>query len=237
MADDTHFKKGKWLGVFYKYEREVYRKTCKGCSRGYHRNRWDAHHVLPGVTFSSITDDYWLKCLRVTDYDINEDYSMGGLPKLTAFILHFQRKAQAVEYKRKLETTVTMRRWGKVRQYAKDKQFPIDFPGNFPVHNPCNWGHLEYEEDVMTHLNDIVFAPLQKQVPHPPPKNVKKELETAQSTFWGILVAIANGPGGGAHVGIEDNFRNRYGTAKDGWWKPMCMSRRVDEAPSSPSLR
>ena len=39
-----------------KVESRVYRKTCEGCenTRGYHGNRWDAHHILPGVTRGAV---------------------------------------------------------------------------------------------------------------------------------------------------------------------------------------
>jgi hypothetical protein len=236
MSDDCLTPQEDWKGVYEKSE--DYRKNCGGCGRGYHENRWDAHHVLPGVVFGSITDPFIHECLRATDFDINQAYALGGLPKLTAFILYFQ-KDTTVPFKKRREKTITMRRWGKVAQYDNQAHIPVSFPGDLPVHNPCNWGHTEYNKEVDDHLTKNVWKTLQnmkKKKKHPTPEQVKALLMEAVEYFWGELVAIGKGPGGGGFSGVEANLRNRYDKAKDGWWKPMCMSRKVKAAPVSPSL-
>jgi|GEM_PF-4506662 len=238
MGDNDHFKSSDYLGVYYKYESPTYRSTCQGCGRGYHGNRWDAHHILPAVSFGGITDKFSLDCLKLTDYDINAAYSMGGLPKLTAFILYFQNDP-TMPYKKLQELTVTMRRWGTVKKYQNQSHLPVVYPGNYPVHNPTNWGHTYYNKDVVSYMNNQIFKQLKMKYrppEHPKPENIKKQLEAAKDKFWGDLVAFANGPGGGVHMGIEDNMRHRYTSAAAGWWKPMCMSSKVTTAPASPSL-
>jgi hypothetical protein len=237
MADNDHFTSGDYKGTYYKYKSKEYRDICEGCGRGYHGNRWDAHHVLPGTCFSQIptSDTFAHDCLKITDYNINKEYSMGGLPKLTAFILWYQ-KQPGVEYIESLEKTVTMRRWGEVKQYANQATLPVVFPGNFPVHNPVSFGHVDYNEEVTDYLNKEVFQKLKDSEAHPKPQDIYGQLNTAQSRFWGALVRQANGAGGGGLRGIDENFRNRYGKAKNGWWKPMCMSKAITSAPASPGL-
>jgi hypothetical protein len=239
MADDDHFRKTDYIGKYYKFESRVYRKTCEGCTgtRGYHGNRWDAHHVLPGVSFSNIptSDTFAHDCLKLTDYNINETYSMGGLPKLTAFILWYQNQP-GVEYEEAKEKTVTMRRWGTVKQYKNQEHLPVVFPGDFPVHNPVSFGHVYYNTEVTDYLNKEVFQKLKDSEAHPKPKEIKQQLLDAQDAFWGNLAKQGSGPGGGGLRGIDANFRNRYGKAKNGWWKPMCMSKSVTAAPASPGI-
>lgn len=238
MSDDCLTPQEDWKGVFVKYESKEYRAECEGCGRGYHGNRWDAHHILPGVVFGQVTDPFVHECLRATDFDINKAYAMGGLPKLTAFILFFQDDT-TMPYIHDREQTVTMRRWGTVKQYANQAAKRVEFPGNLPVHNPCNWGHTDYNDEVAIHLKANVWSVL-KQLKdigkHPTPEAIKEMLLEEVEYFWGELVSIGQGPGGGGCSGVEANLRNRYDKAADGWWKPLCMSRNVTSTPASPSL-
>jgi hypothetical protein len=240
MAESDHFKTTDYKGIYYKYESKTYRGICKGCGKGYHGNRWDAHHILPGVSFSDVTDSFSLDCLKITPYDINAKYSMGGLPKLTAFILYFQEDPTMPKLDKRLEATITMRRWGTVKQYKSQAKMAVRFPGDYPVHNPCNWGHTYYNKEVVTYLDEEIFEPLQRKAKppeHPKPENIKTQLLAAKDKFWGALKTFGSGPGGGPHIGIADNLRHRHGTAKTGWWKPLCMSRAVTKPPASPSLQ
>jgi hypothetical protein len=185
-------------------------------------------------------ESFILRNLEATDYDINKPYSMAGLPKLTAFILWAQYKDK-IPYEHEMETTITMRRWRTVRQYKKELAKPIAFPGEWPVHNPTNWGHTQYNEEVTTYLDSQIFDPMREKAAQKPPKHfTKKQVEAlikvARNHFWKQLRDIPTEPGGGGLVGIEKNLRNRYGRAKNGWWKPMCMSRSTPR-PTSPSLR
>src|SRR6185295_6210158 len=113
-----HFDPKDSIGVFSK--QDTYRATCQGCKRGYHGHRWDAHHILPAVTFTKIDDDFSVRCLEITDYNINLKPSMGGLPKLTAFILALQSQMPMTAAQRRAELTVTMQRWGNVDPYKID---------------------------------------------------------------------------------------------------------------------
>jgi hypothetical protein len=240
MAADDHFVTGNYLGIYYKFESRVYRKTCEGCEnkRGYHSNRWDAHHILPGVSFSNIptSDTFAHDCLKLTDFNINETYAMGGLPKLTAFILWYQDQA-GVEYDESKEMTVTMRRWKTVKQYQNQLHMTVEFPGDFPVHNPVSFGHFDYNKEVTDYLNKDIFQKLKASEAHPKPREIKQMLIDAKDAFWEQLEDLGKGVGGGGLKGIDKNFRNRYGKAKNGWWKPMCMSKAVKSAPASPGIK
>lgn len=235
MSEDCLTPAKKWNEGVTKSEN--YREVCRGCGRGYHQYRWDAHHILPAVVFGSITDPFIHECLQATDFNINETYALGGLPKLTAFIMYFQRDPNMPKFQKRREKHVTMRRWGKVEPYAIESEVPLTFPGDLPAHNPCNWGHTEYTKEVDTYLKTFVWDPLKnmkKKKKHPTPEQIKALLMEAVKHFWSELVAIGQGLGGGGFSGVEANLRNRYDKAKDGWWKPLCMSRNINKAPSSP---
>jgi len=101
-----------------------------------------------------------------------------------------------------------------------------------------SFGHVKYNEEVDKYLNNKIWKPLMKKKKkgeHFDPEIVRDKLIKAQQRFWNELVKRGNGLGGGGHSGVEANFRNRYGSAKNGWWKPMCMV-DIASAPVSPSL-
>lgn len=236
MSDDCLKPNQDWTGIFHKSK--DYRDQCANCNRGYHGNNWDAHHVLPYTVFGQITDPFIHECINATDYDINRPYSMAGLPTLSAFVLYFSED-NTIPIEKEKEMTVTMRRWETLKQTINQAHKP-EFPGNLPVHTPTNWGHTDYNDDVALYLDQKIWKnlrDLKAKKKHPKPEAVKSLLMKAQAHFWSELQRIGNGPGGGGCVGVEENMRNRYDKAKDGWWKPMCMSEKVTSAPTSPSLR
>jgi len=230
MPTTEHFKTTDFKGIFYKTEE--YRNTCKSCGRGYHGHRWDAHHILPAVSFQNIDEEFQINCLKITEFDINEKACMGGLPKLTAFILALQADMPITPAQRALELTTTMKRWGTVDPYKVDVKRlgkAATFPGNFPVHNPVNWGHTVYNSEVTSYMINQIFNLLQEGEEHPEPKDIKSQLETAVTTYWSILTGIGESLGG-----TKFNLENRYGATKDFWWKPLCMSPAITEPPASP---
>ncbi|MGC3998848.1 MAG: AHH domain-containing protein [Anaeromyxobacter sp.] len=214
-------------GVFER--NEEYRDNCQGgCKGGYHGHRWDAHHILPCTSFSEASA-FVRQCLEATDYDINKTYSMCGLPRLTAFILYFQSD-KSIPFVFDRERTVTMRRWGKVAQYLKDQGKPVVFPGELPVHNPVHWGHTDYNVQVAKSLKQNVFKQIMvraRQEKHFKPEEIRALLEKERQSFWNQLQEIPRKPGGGGLTGIENNLRHRYDSARDGWWKPMCMTETI----------
>jgi hypothetical protein len=230
MADDEHISSGEKKGLFTKVESSEYRATCEGCGKGYHGNRWDAHHLLPGVVFTDVKkedeDGFFQDCLNATDYDINKDYSMAGLPKLTAFILYFQRDP-TMPFDASQEKQVTMLRWGTVKKYKKDRKERIKFPGDFPVHNPVNYGHTQYNKDVLAKLMREVFNKLRKKKKkneHFKPQDLKGQITSVKDFFWSDLQRRGKGPGCAGKNGIEANLRARYDADNEGWWKPLCMA-------------
>ncbi|MEK6750494.1 MAG: hypothetical protein AABY83_15045 [Pseudomonadota bacterium] len=221
-------------GIYYKSSN--YRVDCESCNKGFHGNRWEAHHILPGVVFCDL-DSFVKECLGVTDYNINKPYSMAGLPNLQSFILYFQ-KDSTVPFVKANEKTTTMLKWGSIAKKTNEAAIPIAFPGDFPCHNPVNFGHVKYNANVADYLEENVWVVLLKKKAknvHFKPQDVKEELEDAKDHFWKDLVKRGKGLGGGGCLGVEQNIRNRYGTAKNGWWKPLCMA-DVPEEPVSSSL-
>jgi hypothetical protein len=225
-------------GVFYKYESKAYRSECSGCGKGYHSHRWQAHHVLPGVCFSGLSG-FVQGCLDVTDFNINKPNSMAGMPTLKAFLMHFRTTER-----QSAENANQLARWDAIRTYATDL---ADFgaatvdPGNIPCHQPSgSYGHTQYNDDVAKTLKENVFDPLKdlgNQGEHPDFENVKAMLQAIADMYWNGLLARGAGPGGGAHVGVRDNFVNRNGSAASGWWKPMTMADIPGPPPAPPVMR
>jgi len=232
---DSHFDPVRdRVGTYYKYSSDDYRKECKkSCCGGYHGHWWEAHHVLPGDVFSGL-DGFVNSCLGITNYNINKPYSMGGLPQFNAFILYFQDKP-TIPNKKAAEPLKHMRRWGGVDKVKAQKKTPAYCP-KYPVHNPVNFGHVRYTEEVKDHLEDKVWAPLKKKRKkneHVEPENVRQKLVEAKNKFWDQLKGRKDKPGGGGIVGIEENLKHRFGAAKDGWWQPISMTDVPDEPVSA----
>ena len=224
------------VGVYYKYKSSNYRDECGSCGRGFHGHRWEAHHVLPCVVFKELAP-FVNECLGVTNYNVNKPYSMAGLPNLSSFILYFQNDP-TVPIDTSKEKVTAMKKWGTIKKKDNENRIPITFPGNFPCHNPVNFGHAIYNEDVSGYLKKNIWNELmrkKREDKHFKPKDVKGKLEDAKTHFWNILVSRGSGVGGGGLSGVESNMRNRYGKAKNGWWKPLCMADVASE-PVSPSL-
>jgi hypothetical protein len=212
------------IGVYYKYASSDYRKECeKSCCGGYHAHWWEAHHVLPGTVFSDL-EDFIKQCLGITNYNINKPYSMGGLPQLNAYILYFQKRD--VEYDASKENLKHMERWSTLGRIKAMKKTQVRFP-DYPVHNPVSFGHTLYNEEVDEYLDNKIWDKIREKKEnnqHWKPENVRQKLVKTKDRFWNLLKNRKNIPGGGGIIGIKENFENRYGNAKNGWWKPMCMT-------------
>jgi hypothetical protein len=224
MSDDEHFDAVRdRTGKYYKTSN--YRTNCETCGKGFHGQFWEAHHILPYEVFKNIKDPFILQCLGVTNYDINNKYSMGGLPRLDSYILYYQNDPSMPPLDKDLEKQVTMAKWGDIdKKYPKR---PATKPKDLPCHNPVNFGHTVYNKEVFTYLNQKIFRKLlkkKKQNAHFAPENVRSKLMKAKNHFWDKLKERGTLAGGGGCVGIEENLRHRYGKAKDGWWKPLCMT-------------
>ena len=225
------------IGVFYKYASKDYRAQCNGCGKGYHKHRWEAHHVLPGVCFAGLSD-FVRGCLAVTDYNINKPNSMAGMPTLKAYLLFYR-----TEERKSAENEHQLARWESIQMYANQVKAygaAATDPGSFPCHNPVSYGHVVYNEDVSKTLKENVFDPLKKKGDkgeHVDFEQVKSLLQGVADMYWNGLVARGVGPGGGGHVGVRANFANRNGTAASGWWKPMSMVDLAAAPPPPPSMR
>jgi len=224
------------VGVYYKYTSSSYRKHClNGCKGGFHKQYWQAHHILPGTVFNTIDDPdgFIKKCLGVTDYNINHNYSMAGLPRLRDYILYFKYVENQKPDSDKEKISV-MKKWTKIKKKNKEK---IEYPDDFPVHNPVSFGHVIYNADVKKYLKTEIFDKLEKktnQGGHFEAEDIKSKLELARDHFWekNLNKPGAAMVGGGGCIGIKDNFKHRYGKSKNGWWKPMCMA-KVRKEPGS----
>ena len=222
------------VGVYYKKSRHTYRSNCEGCGKGYHSHRWQAHHILPGTCFTGL-NAFVKACCGVTDYDINADYSMAGMPTLKAFLMYF--RSQATKAERGEESAAQLARWKAIRTYDYQKNIPVTFPGDFPCHQPVSFGHAVYNGDVSAKLKKDIWNKLVEKADeedHPEPEDIKSKIVKVKDHFWNDLKARGAGAGGGGLSGVKDNFLERNGKAKGGWWKPMCMA-DVSPAPTPPA--
>jgi len=125
-----------------------------------------------------------------------------------------------------LEKTTTMKRWKKVEQYDNQKHLKIKYPGDLPVHNPVNWGHTQYNEDVLAKLDGDIFDELRSKKlsnEHFKPEDLKKQITAVKDKFWGDLRGRGALEGMSGKFGIKANMKARYDENNDGWWKPLCM--------------
>lgn len=233
MADHKDAVRDK-VGVYYKESRYTYRKNCEGCGKGYHSHRWQAHHVLPATCFGGL-ETFVRECLGVTDYNINKDYSMAGMPTLKAFLMYFRGQAKKAD--RGEENDTQLARWKKIRTYDYQKLIPVTFPGDYPCHQPVSFGHVVYNGDVSAKLEDDIWSKLMEkemESDHPKPEDIKSKIEKVKDHFWSDLKARGSGAGGGGLTGVRENFLERNGKAKSGWWKPMSMA-NLPVAPTPPA--
>lgn len=223
-------------GVYSKYTSPQYRKICLSCTnRGFHGVRWQAHHVLPGMCFGGLTS-FVRACLDVTDYNINETYSMAGMPTLKGFLMYF--RSQSTKGKRGESSATQLKRWHKlIRTYEEDKEKIFVHPGDYPCHQPGSFGHVIYNTNVSKKLKKDIWDKLNKKKAeraHVKPEGIRAQLMKVKTHFWNDLKKRGKGKGGGTHMGVEANFLNRNGTAKSGWWKPMSMA-TLTTAPTPPA--
>jgi len=151
-----------------------------------------------------------------------------GLPKLTAYILFYQRDDEN-KTKRARENTTTMRRWGTVKKYASDIERGLadaTDPGNWPVHNPVSWGHTVYNKKVYAQLREEIFDELESKKlsnKHFKPENLKARIMGVKDAWLGKLKGRGTLTGIPKKKGIKDNLLARHQKNNQKWWIPLCM--------------
>ena len=229
---DEHLRKKDFVrqGYFEKCDRKTYRKNCIGGGRGYLGYWHEAHHILPATSMSQSVEEAQgndLKKIKyidfiqyVTIWDINDASNMVGLPNLIAYELYYQNKINLKRtydrvkgmfdhFKKRFSLTAKQRALEKVRK---------NNPDGWPIHNPGNWGHLAYNDEVMTEIKTNIWDILSyKWKEHKVDSDtVKEELETWSEINFDYLQER------GADASLE-LWERRFDLDDDGWYTPYTM--------------
>lgn len=235
-----HFVKAKKVkgSVFEKYSSKRYRKTCKTCNEGYHSRMWQAHHILPGTALSAATirdlvkdpdKAYYIEnCKKVTDWNINEVPNLMGLPTLWDYIIadwagkdKDDRERFQLSQKKKTQISKIL------------KNLTEDVPEDLPIHNPTNYGHVDFDDEVALHIKTEIWDKLaKKKKPHEvDPKSIKQELNDAAGHFLKELKERGKRPKGIPGATKENwpkQHKNRANYSKTWFW-PFSMAKNPSD--------
>lgn len=233
MSDHVDQSKLTRKGYFFKSEKgmpfKTYGRSCKNGGRGYLGPRHEAHHVLPqtsieGSTAASSKDQAYLdKVKYITDWNINHKGNMMGLPQYHAYHLYYQGLAD-MEAETDSEREGALVDWfNKFRATSRKKWLGLlqqtESPEGFPIHNPVNWGHVKYNDQVQQMLVEEVWDQLddQRQDHELDATTVKAQLEDISQTAYDYLVQR-----GGKTS--KERWRRRDDPDDNGWYPPFTMA-------------
>ena len=152
-------------------------KGMAGAAKGFGESLYQIHHIIPETSIYNkmvykIEDkaqrDYLLNCMWISDWNINGDINLVGLPDLFTFLIYFDsKKREEEEQERKAELEKSGHGGyisNKIKsfhsQYTKDKRKVLlgenANPETYPVHLPVSWGHTHYNWDVADELKKKV---------------------------------------------------------------------------------
>jgi hypothetical protein len=220
---------GEFAHCFKKASSDVYRGNT---SSGYRGPGWQGHHVLVADCFklaSTEADDsdqaaYIRVCFSFTDWDINKDHNMLGLPVLKSYVLAYKdmdgggKQAGKQEFKH-LEKYLT-------KPPVLKAGVEVSAPHNLPCHQPVNWGHIDYTKEVDTELKKRIWKTLKRSdEKHVSAKVIAGELGPLASEFSGKLTERGCREGG-----TSLNWRERHNPERENsWFHPFCMSARPNK--------
>jgi len=154
--------------------------------KGFRGDYWNSHHVLPCTSLrQSLTQFlkpkqlYYKRALgRFTNWDVNENYNLLGLPNEAAYL-----KAYGDPGFSKLNFDHPT--W-KPRMLPK-----FTAPPHGPIHLPTSWGHPEYNTNVKKQLDPIWDDLSVEAKNHKPIKatDMKGAVQDVSDVFCGILEA------------------------------------------------
>lgn len=220
-------------GYFEKNKSREYRATCLSGGRGYLSDWHQAHHILPETCFEKSVEQispddkrvYIENCKWVTDWNLNETYNLMGLPRLWSYMLAYQKTHGKGDERNK----VVSKRYGKI-QLIKDRSKIISetfiVPKDYPVHNPVNWGHIDFNEEVSDWLKIEIWDHLdEKKEEHKiNPESIRSYLDKGTNYFYNELINR-----GGREGGTEVNWPKRNEPGNTTWYHPFSMALDPEE--------
>ena len=218
-----------------------YRTTCKQGGKGYLGPLHEAHHILPQTSiFGSVEAasaaagaeaaerrQFLADVMWVTDWNINNPGNMMGLPHYHSYDLYYQQLARlqsaqgdAPKSKELVSwfNTAYREEWAK-KWLTKLTPEQVGKPEGWPIHNPVNWGHTEYNKIVQDALERRVWRSVAEQrAKHEfDAPSVKSGLEALSSRWFSELQKR------GADARRE-NWDRRHDPDDDDWHTPFTMA-------------
>lgn len=235
MGESEHFDrdKVKRKGWFQKKEDGMpspknYRSSCKSGKRGYLGPRHEAHHILPQTSIEeSVLDstkdkEYLSDVQYITDWHINREINMIGLPHFHAYALYYGGK-EKIDDTTDTEKEKELASWfNKFRESSRKRWLELVIkspPEPYPIHNPVNWGHAKYNEEVKQQLKVNVWDRVndQRKDHKLDAEMVETELNNLAKKFYSDLVARGQGAS-------EEKWARRKDPDDNSWYKPFTMT-------------
>jgi hypothetical protein len=239
MAEPKHLDRTRepQLGWFKKVKdgKPKYKHYRSSCKSGYLGPRHEAHHLVPDdMIDESVVEagktvglQYIVDVMWVTDWNINNPDNMIGLPSYHSYDLYYQRKVDLewastdaertrkwVNWFNKSFASATRDRWLKAFQGGAFN------PEGLPIHNPSQWGHLEYDEQVKDDLVQNVWLTLDSvRAEHKvDAQNVATQLKKLEVKWREHLVKRGKRTD-------EDRWKRRHvDDPDDDWYVPFTMA-------------
>ncbi len=245
---DKHFDKEEFprKGFFAKDDPKPnphpnYRKSTKD---GFLGARWEAHHVIPYTALDkSILDqpkdlqEYIDDVKWITDWSLNDPANMLGLAAYVSYAMYYQAQDGTITDDSKLSTANVAA--SKARRYlnsyfnrfkSESREAWValkgDSPENYPIHQPTNFGHKDYDKRLRKVVTKQVWNSLsEKKDKHEvDAENVKALLEKIS----GIYKKYLQKRGQGAN---REKWDKRFDMSDTSWFKPFTMDPAVKKNP------
>jgi hypothetical protein len=173
---------GKETKVTFKHWKASGKTYRNNTTSGFKGSKWEGHHVVPGTSMEQSLETFldgktdnregYQKALaNFTNWDLNEEYNMLGLPTATTY-----RKA----YRKSRPLSFNLNMPADLRD-----PMPITKQPTLPIHNPVDWGHTLFNKDVKLKLDKIWAKLNEKFKKHEPIEaaDMKDEIQGISDAF------------------------------------------------------
>jgi hypothetical protein len=232
-------KKGWWVKKYWKGQRT---RKCKGrykdlCKSGFLGGRSEAHHILPVEAIARSVDQlssakrpfvHYVK--HVSDWDVNLDANLMGLPTVHSYELHYQDRAtlQPSSKSKKLRELVEWfnTRYKKSTRGAYLAEVRAQSPYGYPIHNPVSWGHTVYNDEVEDWLVKNVWRKLEKmaQLHNDDPQNNPDPEQNVPTLLTNRASTLRQNLINRAALTSEDKWARRFNRNDNTWYLPFTMA-------------
>lgn len=216
-----------WFQKVANDPRPDYHKECEVGGRGYLGPRHEAHHILPQDSIEksiqeSGKDERYIRDVQyITDWNINHPENLIGLPHYHSYDLYYQGQTRlsaqvGEEQERKLIAWFNKFELESRRRWLEEL---TGQPPKLPIHNPINWGHLEYTAEVKQEIKKNVWDKIndKKKKHELDAKTIAKQLNSLAEMNYEYLVNRGKGVS-------EEKWNRRSDPNDNGWYKPFTMA-------------